>query len=291
MAKVKPAYAQINRKIWNTCQFRALSQNARQLYFYLMTCPHGNTIGMYVLRPGYALDDLQWGTDRQRFMQPLTELLNNGLFKYDPDAEIILDVEQLEKHPPSNPNSVTAAIRNINTLPKTPLFQDLLEVTERIDKPFIEPLAERLRKRLGEQRTGTGTGTGTVLKDIVDKKTKRARLVFIKPSFDDVKAYCMERKNNVNPQVWLAHYESNGWKVGKNPMVDWKAAVRTWEQSGGNGNGKHTDDTFKRSPKSTYRNSGQRQPAELSEDILRDIAEANSLAAAKAHHKGAKDTP
>lgn len=54
---------------------------------------------------------------------------------------------------------------------------------------------------------------------------------FIKPTLQEVQAYCYERKNSVNPQKWLNHYESNGWKVGKNPMKDWKAAVRTWESS------------------------------------------------------------
>lgn len=65
-------------------------------------------------------------------------------------------------------------------------------------------------------------------------KPKRTR--FIPPTLDEVKAYCAERKNNIDPQHFIDYYESNGWKVGKNPMKDWKAAVRTWERNGyGNG--------------------------------------------------------
>ncbi len=60
-----------------------------------------------------------------------------------------------------------------------------------------------------------------------DKKNKRT--VFVKPSFDDVHIYCNERNNTVNPQAFIDHYESNGWKVGKNKMKSWKACVRTWE--------------------------------------------------------------
>ena len=52
---------------------------------------------------------------------------------------------------------------------------------------------------------------------------------FSPPSFDDVKSYCQERGNGVDPQAFVDWYTSNGWKVGKNPMKDWKAAVRTWE--------------------------------------------------------------
>ena len=53
---------------------------------------------------------------------------------------------------------------------------------------------------------------------------------FAPPSFDEVKAYCDERQNKVNPQSFIDFYEAKGWMVGKNKMKDWKAAVRTWEQ-------------------------------------------------------------
>lgn len=63
------------------------------------------------------------------------------------------------------------------------------------------------------------------------KATSSKRGRFTPPTLQEVQAYCTERKNTVNPERWLAHYEANGWRVGKNPMKDWKAAVRTWEQS------------------------------------------------------------
>ena len=57
---------------------------------------------------------------------------------------------------------------------------------------------------------------------------------FTKPTIEEVQAYCQERNNNVDAQRWFDYYSSNGWKVGKNPMKDWKAAVRTWERSADN---------------------------------------------------------
>lgn len=59
------------------------------------------------------------------------------------------------------------------------------------------------------------------------KKTKK----FVKPTLEEVEAYCSERGNNVDPQRFIAHYESNGWKVGKNAMKNWKAAVISWERN------------------------------------------------------------
>ena len=59
--------------------------------------------------------------------------------------------------------------------------------------------------------------------------TKRKR--FEKPTLSEIEQYCIERKNNVNAEQFFDYYESNGWKVGKNSMKDWKAAVRTWERN------------------------------------------------------------
>ena len=58
---------------------------------------------------------------------------------------------------------------------------------------------------------------------------KRKR--FVKPTLSEIEQYCIERNNNVNTEQFFDYYESNGWKVGKNSMKDWKAAVRTWERS------------------------------------------------------------
>lgn len=53
---------------------------------------------------------------------------------------------------------------------------------------------------------------------------------FTPPTVDEVRAYCKERGNGVDPQRFVDYYSSNGWMVGKTKMKDWKAAVRTWEQ-------------------------------------------------------------
>lgn len=53
---------------------------------------------------------------------------------------------------------------------------------------------------------------------------------FIPPDADEVEAYCRERNNHIDAQRFVDFYASKGWKVGKEPMKDWKAAVRTWER-------------------------------------------------------------
>ena len=53
---------------------------------------------------------------------------------------------------------------------------------------------------------------------------------FTPPSLDDVRGYCEERGGKVDPERFFDYYTANGWRVGKNPMKDWRATVRNWER-------------------------------------------------------------
>lgn len=93
--------------------------------------------------------------------------------------------------------------------------------------------------------TETKTDTNIPLSNDSEGETRARR--FTPPTLDDVLAYVRERGSDVDPQRFLDFYESKGWMVGKNPMKDWKAAVRTWEKrelekKGGAMNG-HGNDT------------------------------------------------
>lgn len=68
--------------------------------------------------------------------------------------------------------------------------------------------------------------------DSADTPRKRYERRFKKPTIEEVIAYCKERNNNVDPQRFWDFYEAKGWKIGKSPMKDWKACVRTWEKDG-----------------------------------------------------------
>ena len=73
-----------------------------------------------------------------------------------------------------------------------------------------------------------------------EKKQKK----FVKPTVEEIKAYCVERNNRIDATYFYDHYEANGWKVGKNPMKDWKATVRNWERNGYSSSGGKTDRTY-----------------------------------------------
>lgn len=62
-------------------------------------------------------------------------------------------------------------------------------------------------------------------------KPTKTRAVFKKPAFIEVLKYCRDRKNKVDPQEFIDHYEANGWMRGKTKIKCWKACVRTWEKN------------------------------------------------------------
>ena len=74
-----------------------------------------------------------------------------------------------------------------------------------------------------------------------DESITRARR-FTPPTLEEVEAYVCERGASVDAQKFIDFYTSKGWMIGKNPMKDWKAAVRTWE------NREDTDNSSKPTP-------------------------------------------
>lgn len=74
----------------------------------------------------------------------------------------------------------------------------------------------------------------------ISKKSTRQKK-FVPPTVEEVASYCLDRKNKVDAAYFVDHYTSNGWKVGKQNMKDWKAAVRTWERNGYNQPSKKQD--------------------------------------------------
>ena len=106
--------------------------------------------------------------------------------------------------------------------------------------------------RLGKDSIGKDNITAQA----PDEKPKR----FIPPTVEEVRAYCEQRHNNVDPQYFVDYQESRGWMVGKTKMKDWKAAVRTFERN----------DNSNRKPKQQY---NREPPAYTMEQYLKDEEE------------------
>ena len=80
--------------------------------------------------------------------------------------------------------------------------------------------------RLGKDRVRLEEGKVNTTSSNEDVGEKRKR--FVPPTIEEIEAYGNETKYKIDAERFIAHYESNGWMVGKNKMKDWKGAVRNW---------------------------------------------------------------
>lgn len=124
-----------------------------------------------------------------------------------------------------------------------------IKVSYLVNKKKIEDCKVRVNNTQNQQ-VGNPTSTGediNALKQYIKcletenemlkeekapKKKKNSQ--FVPPTLQEVIDYCIERRNNVDPEKFISYYESNGWMVGRNKMKDWRAAVRTWERNQNN---------------------------------------------------------
>lgn len=96
---------------------------------------------------------------------------------------------------------------------------------------------ERFLEKPKKANTKTNTNRNTKSNNIeADKPPTRHK--FLTPTVEEVQAYCNEKGYAVDPGRFVDYYTSNGWRVGKNPMKDWKAAVRSWNGKEQQQNGK-----------------------------------------------------
>lgn len=89
--------------------------------------------------------------------------------------------------------------------------------------------------------------------------TPKPKRRFVRPTLEEVQAYCQQRGNNVDAERFCDFYEMKGWKVGREIMKDWKAAVRTWEKN---------DNDRRGSSGGSRGNSGSRGPGGYDWDNL-----------------------
>lgn len=103
------------------------------------------------------------------------------------------------------------------------------EILNRYLKLFNDPIKEIFNTPIKENFKDNNTYINNTLNNKEENKLKEEK--FKKPTLEEIKQYCEERKNYVHAEAFYDFYESKGWLVGKSKMKDWKACVRTWERN------------------------------------------------------------
>lgn len=148
--------------------------------------------------------------------------------------EIPYNDEMLATITRTNIDIVRSAVKVFSQLKMMEVLDDGTIFMRQVEKMIGSETgwAEVKRKQRGQLEDKSGQCPIEKEKDIEKDKDKDNR--FKKPTIEEIQAYCNERNNNVDANMFFDFYESKGWKVGKNSMKDWKACVRTWERTKGN---------------------------------------------------------
>lgn len=204
----------LTKKVTDDDNFLSLSASAQALYLHLSMSADddgfSNQVSISMFKAHASLADLEALLARRYVYQ-----FENGVIvikhwrmanalrkdRYTPTA-FQEELAQLKIKDNGSYTMVASGLPNGCQVVAERLPQD------RLDKVSID------KNRLEEDRKGDSKG-----------KTK-----FSPPTLEEVRDYCIERRNNVDPQRFMDYYTSNGWRVGKNPMRDWRAAVRNWER-------------------------------------------------------------
>ena len=102
----------------------------------------------------------------------------------------------------------------------------ILQLKKRIE--ILEAQVQKQEQKINDIliRLSVPTNTPTLI-------PKEKKSPFKKPTVVEINDYACEKLNDKDALAFTekfnAHYEANGWKVGRNAMKDWKAAVRKWD--------------------------------------------------------------
>lgn len=104
------------------------------------------------------------------------------------------------------------------------------QILNRYIKILKYPIKEIFNTPIKENFKDNNTSINNTSINKKEKIYKKEKSIFIKPTLEEVQKYIEENNYKIDHQYFYDYYESNGWKVGKNPMKDWKATIRNWHR-------------------------------------------------------------
>jgi len=114
-------YAKFNSRFWKSKKIKALSMETKALGAYLISSPHSNQLGCYLLPLGYITIDL--GIDKDKVIQGINELEKIGFLKYCYDTEYVFICKYLSYDMPLNSNSWKGLFSQLEEIPNSLQFK------------------------------------------------------------------------------------------------------------------------------------------------------------------------
>ena len=163
-------YATVETFIWHDEKLRELPEDARHLFLYLLTSPHGNMCGLFYLPELYACSDLQW--EPKRYRKGIDTLCHTLLIEVDKD--IIWVKNYLKHNQIRGPRQVTGAVNRLMSLPDTKLIGPFMK---NLEKHLLEDdlkLFKELYTKPYEYPSDTLCDTPSIADTVTDTDTVSA---------------------------------------------------------------------------------------------------------------------
>lgn len=154
-------YRRIDPYIWHDDKFPSFSDDAKLLFFHLLTTPRGNPLGCFVQGKADMAEYLGWSS--KRLETPFRVLVSSDRIRYDEKTRLILIPRYLFYNPLENENQAKMACKYLSELPyNAQHFQGLKQSLEQYGKPFLILLVNALSDRINSGNgIGNGIGNGT----------------------------------------------------------------------------------------------------------------------------------
>lgn len=162
-------YSKIDTLFWKDSKNRTLSDDEKFMFIYILTCPHKNMLGLFVLPIAYIEADLGWNSESDRLSNrvynTLSSLCDKGYILYDNEMQVILIKNYLKYNPLESSKQMIGAAKLLPEIPVTNLENTLISILlkfkdERKSKEYnngIDTLCNTLSDRLKNTLCDTST--------------------------------------------------------------------------------------------------------------------------------------
>lgn len=209
----------VNTRFWDDPFIEELNPSEKLLFLYLITNPLTNLLGIYEI----TIKRIAYDTGLNQ------ETIRKGLERF-----ATIRKAYFIKNYIILPNWIKN--QNLNANMKVAVEREYHKLPDELKIKFIWNGSE------GFGNGSEGLGNDSVIEiereDEIEVEKERGRRKFTPPSIDEIKQYCLEKKYTVDAGQFFNFYSAKGWKIGKNTMQDWKAAVNTWQNRNNEQNGR-----------------------------------------------------
>ncbi|TDO95007.1 hypothetical protein DFR79_1012 [Halanaerobium saccharolyticum] len=159
-------FNKVDTSFWIDEKVRAWDYKTKFLALYILTNQHRYSEGLYRLPKQYIAGDLSISIEEVN--QLLNNLIDNGFIAYDEKNSIILIKKALKYSPIINKNHQKAALKKLNELPKSYLFNEFLKLAEKYNNSFAKYLKKELAEYFIDQDPDTAGDFDAINNGIAD---------------------------------------------------------------------------------------------------------------------------